>query len=464
MRLQTKLLIGASNDLLEHEADRLAEQVTTARHGNDVKSTTPRIQRRVALGAVGAGAALENIDRVLTGSGRPLEPALRKNMEQSFGHDFSRVRLHTGSTAEQSAQSLNAKAYTVGSNIVFGAGAFAPGTRDGTRLLAHELTHVVQQSGLGCASPTARYVQRQPAGGQPYQLQPSTWFLRSSGHLVIDAFPTNRSTLTPKQVSGIHAHAQTLLTLLQMDPGGNVYVTGYADAPGTEAHNLGLGRQRAEAVRAEMVAAGVPRAKIQIDSAGESRPVHPGPGADPANRRAVIGFSPALRLPAVGLMPGAGLQLNPPALHPPGATAGQPRQTPLPDLRLPSISGPGPGAPTLPPDLYRTIPPPVRSHDGLRQFFERDPLLRSLPDFLRNAAVDGLMSAPDAVARQVAGQMPAGERRDAVEAILRALAAYMTGHTWSPPPDRDPRFDMPPPHPFPSAPGQFILHGPTWHW
>ena len=68
-------------------------------------------------------------------------------MEQRFGYDFSRVRVHAGMAAEQSARDLNAHAYTVGPNMVFGAGRFAPGTHQGRRLIAHELTHVVQQSG-----------------------------------------------------------------------------------------------------------------------------------------------------------------------------------------------------------------------------------------------------------------------------------------------------------------------------
>ena len=65
--------------------------------------------------------------------------------EPRFGHDFSQVRVHSGGAAEQSAREVNANAYTVGQNIVFGAGRFAPDTHEGRRLLAHELTHVVQQ-------------------------------------------------------------------------------------------------------------------------------------------------------------------------------------------------------------------------------------------------------------------------------------------------------------------------------
>lgn len=88
-----------------------------------------------------------SVDRALASPGRSLEPALRQDMEQRFGHDFSRVRVHTGALAEQSAQDVMARAYTVGHDIVFGAGGFAPGTQEGRRLIAHELTHVVQQSG-----------------------------------------------------------------------------------------------------------------------------------------------------------------------------------------------------------------------------------------------------------------------------------------------------------------------------
>jgi hypothetical protein len=65
-------------------------------------------------------------------------------MEPQFGYDFSRVRVHSGSTAERSARDLNAHAFTVGNEIVFGPGRFAPETREGKSLLAHELTHVIQ--------------------------------------------------------------------------------------------------------------------------------------------------------------------------------------------------------------------------------------------------------------------------------------------------------------------------------
>ena len=67
-------------------------------------------------------------------------------MESRFGHDFSQVRVHTDTRAAESARAVNARAYTVGRNVVFGSGQYAPGSGEGQRLLAHELTHVVQQS------------------------------------------------------------------------------------------------------------------------------------------------------------------------------------------------------------------------------------------------------------------------------------------------------------------------------
>ena len=88
-----------------------------------------------------------SVARILAGAGAPLEPALRQRMEERFDRDFSDVRVHQGGDAARSADDVNAVAYAVGRHIVFGAGRFAPTTSGGRRLLAHELTHVVQQTG-----------------------------------------------------------------------------------------------------------------------------------------------------------------------------------------------------------------------------------------------------------------------------------------------------------------------------
>ena len=91
------------------------------------------------------------VHEVLRSPGRPLDPATRAFMQPRFGHDFSSVRVHTDSRARASARAVNALAYTVGQDVVFGASSSPPHTSTGMELLAHELTHVVQQcsSGLG---------------------------------------------------------------------------------------------------------------------------------------------------------------------------------------------------------------------------------------------------------------------------------------------------------------------------
>lgn len=151
-RLQRKLRIGASDDSFETEADRIADQVTSIPAHFIANSPPPKI-RRHTMGADSAQTlAPDSVDRVLASPGRPLDPALRADMEQRFEHDFSEVRVHTDSTAAQSAKDVAARAYTVGRDVVFDTNQFAPHSDGGYRLLAHELAHVVQQ-GLGVGHP-----------------------------------------------------------------------------------------------------------------------------------------------------------------------------------------------------------------------------------------------------------------------------------------------------------------------
>jgi hypothetical protein len=145
--MQAKLGIGASNDPLEQEADRVAEEIMSASAHPAVGSSPPRIQRCAEPPAGQTVAVPGSVDKVLSGTGSPLGPALRWEMERRFGHDFSRVRVHTRAAAQSSATDVQARAFTVGHDIVFARGQYAPGTPHGKRLLAHELTHVVQQEG-----------------------------------------------------------------------------------------------------------------------------------------------------------------------------------------------------------------------------------------------------------------------------------------------------------------------------
>jgi hypothetical protein len=164
--LQAKLEVSQPGDALEKEADRVAEQVLRMpqpEHPDDPEapeSTGLLLSRYAASSAENSPEVPSIVHDVVRSPGEPLDPATRAFMEPRFGHDFSSVRVHSGAAAEQSARGVNAKAYAVGHDIVFGANRFAPGTLEGRRLIAHELAHVVQQSGAEGVR-----VQRQPHTG-----------------------------------------------------------------------------------------------------------------------------------------------------------------------------------------------------------------------------------------------------------------------------------------------------------
>jgi hypothetical protein len=142
----------------EREADRVAEQLTqgpgTCEGECAPGPAEPKDAGQVRLqplrgveGEPRRGAAPAGVREALAAPGRPLDAGTRSLMEERFGADFSGVRVYTDAAAAQSARELNARAYTAGRDIVFGAGEFRPRTQAGRRLLAHELAHVVQQSG-----------------------------------------------------------------------------------------------------------------------------------------------------------------------------------------------------------------------------------------------------------------------------------------------------------------------------
>ncbi len=179
---QTKLRIGEAGDIYEQEADRIADQVMATPAHSAVTSSPPRVQRYAGRSAARQDAALDSVGYVLSSPGRQLEPALRQDMEQRFGNDFSRVRVHSDAAAQRSAREVDALAYTVGHDVVFAAGEFAPYSTRGQRLLAHELTHVVQQtalpdsvavSGTGAIQQRASraYVQRRPTASNAVDKQ-----------------------------------------------------------------------------------------------------------------------------------------------------------------------------------------------------------------------------------------------------------------------------------------------------
>ena len=149
--IQRNQAVGASDDPLEREADAVANRVMAMRDGPAVAHAATSMQSTPAhYGHLPAGDGTPRPMRdMLASAGRPLESGLRRDMETRFAHDFSAVRVHSDPSAAQSAQAIEARAYTCGSHIAFGTGMFAPVTAAGRRLLAHELTHVVQQGGAG---------------------------------------------------------------------------------------------------------------------------------------------------------------------------------------------------------------------------------------------------------------------------------------------------------------------------
>lgn len=115
--------------------------------GGECESCRKKRLQRAASGPLPT-AVPGSVQSVLSSSGRPLEPGTRTDMEARFGHDFSQVRVHDGLTAAQSAREVNARAYTVGQDVVFGGEGYQPQTSSGRSLLAHELAHTIQQRGL----------------------------------------------------------------------------------------------------------------------------------------------------------------------------------------------------------------------------------------------------------------------------------------------------------------------------
>ncbi|MBD1837207.1 DUF4157 domain-containing protein, partial [Coleofasciculus sp. FACHB-501] len=148
----------------------------------------PMIQCQSSEDGKPASPDLEASIQQARGSGQPLAQSIREPMEQAFGADFSGVKIHTDAQSNQLNRSIQAKAFTTGQDIFFRAGAYEPGSRGGQELIAHELTHVVQQNGSA--------VQR--------SLQPIT--------------PTvTQTTLQPQLIQRNEDHAKKIVPLYDLD-------------------------------------------------------------------------------------------------------------------------------------------------------------------------------------------------------------------------------------------------------
>jgi outer membrane protein OmpA-like peptidoglycan-associated protein len=299
------------------DEEKLASR-THRREKRDAGAGGPRFQRSPASpGAPARDARLAPLD-----AGRPLDETTRARMEASYGRDLRDVRIHTDSSAAQSAASLDAQAFTTGRDVVFGAGGYAPETTAGTRLLAHEIAHVVQQAS-GAVAPAAsgdqlsigsasdrleqgaehaaaqvvdgpraagaadlsRSTTVAPAAGAPaiqrqelpavpeVTLRPSPFLARSIGSATLDGFAVDSAALTGEHQGQLAALAPAITTLLRSYPGGSLSAVGHTrDRRRGPQH--GAGRRRADAVKAAPWPP-VCRRDRRHSSAGESAPAVP---------------------------------------------------------------------------------------------------------------------------------------------------------------------------------------------
>ncbi len=207
---QTQLAMNRPGDVFEQEADRVADHVMSATTSLMVQhrdlSAGGTVRRKCAecaeeeklkrkpAGSRPVSAVPPIVHDVLRSPGRPLEGSTRNYMESRFQTDFSGVRIHTDDHASRSARAVNALAYTVGRNVVFGAGQYQPASSGGMRLLAHELAHVIQQGAHNLVlqrmvpCPGA-YSSPPPSGWKPYHGDSSVFHCGFRG-ILEDRIPT----------------------------------------------------------------------------------------------------------------------------------------------------------------------------------------------------------------------------------------------------------------------------------
>lgn len=343
------------------------------------------------------------VDDALRTPGQPLDQSTLAAMEPRFGQDFSHVRVHSDALAARSARAIDAQAYTVGADLVFGAGQFAPDTPGGRRLLAHELAHAAQPRASGpariarpgdasereadsaadavSAGASARpavagaAIQRQPLPGSSHESLPlsgggdlldnaSPLLAAAAGSTTLDEFETGKAEIKPAHQTQLASAARNMQTLMRRYPLSTVTVTGYADTVDNAAKNLSIGAARAATVKQALIDLGIPDAIISANSKGEGAPQavktrDETPNAK--NRRVEVQFHPVRS----GLPP-LGPQLRPPTLD--QAAGGRastdeynpPGKPPI-DIFHPNVTPPDdrPRPPFRPkqPDYFKPIPP-----------------------------------------------------------------------------------------------------------
>jgi outer membrane protein OmpA-like peptidoglycan-associated protein len=260
-----RLAVTRPGDAGEREAERMADRVMRMGEPAAAADGAFGIRRmevslaRSEVGADAGGAAAPPVvHQVLKRPGAPLDGETRRFMEPRLGTDLGGVRVHTDPLAARSARAVEAHAYTVGRQIVFGAGRYAPGTPAGRRLLAHELAHVLQQQSHGprvqrqaCpVRPAGEATASASAGGVlPADVELSA----AVDQLAVQDFAVGSAALP----AGVTATPQweRFMSMVAGDPGAATAVKGYTDCVGSAPENLQLRDDRAQALIAAMPAA-----------------------------------------------------------------------------------------------------------------------------------------------------------------------------------------------------------------
>ncbi|MGD9535601.1 MAG: DUF4157 domain-containing protein [Alphaproteobacteria bacterium] len=348
--LQTKLRVGRTDDPAEREADRIADQVVGGENAPPIGSAPPpppairpkcaacaeeddeTIRRRAdeaeedeklrmkqdapctaCAGEAQAGAT--QAANALSGTGASLSPGLRAYFEPRFGRDFSGVRLHVDGHASAAAQAINARAYTLGHDIGFAPGQFAPETVEGRRLLAHELAHVAQQGAAVIrrdpedeaetaeAADAAPVASEEPSFTPEERAEEIRWSQDSPGtigastdpfRITLENFAIDSASLKAEHVAAL-AEVRSLLRRAQAGH-LRVAVVGHTDLTGTERHNRRLSHRRAWAAKARL--GRVRGIQVVTTGLGEARPATSNATREgrAENRRVEIFFLPGPEL------------------------------------------------------------------------------------------------------------------------------------------------------------------------
>lgn len=288
------------------------------------KKKGEEILQRSAVTAEKTGSVPPIVRDVLQSPGQPLDRATREFFEPRFGQDFSGVRVHTDARAAESAQAVDALAYTVGRDVVFDSGQYVPGTSQGRQLIAHELVHIIQQTHvhqsvsmgqttdgsereadrvsraavLGQRAPKITsldqsIVQRKVSSKEEIKWeadhpegQVDQIFDGNLTVFILWNFPVGRSELKPE-------HARELTRIARIFRGNTldfISVEGHASNSGSSTRNKLISEERARIAAAHLRRHGVSASQIAVDGLGDSDPRVPNTTAEnmARNRRVEI--------------------------------------------------------------------------------------------------------------------------------------------------------------------------------